>query len=488
MKFWREGLIVGASLLFFSCRDRATHLEDLKKVDFLEVFYPFGFSKITNPLEIETVGDQVLSEHVFSSHGIKNPKNGFINTTSNIFIDRIKNIITITPKYNLRDSAGHEISVKEICDTIHLQFQSTSHSTLSELIRSITCQKNTIKISMKSIPNNMESLFSLPDFFIYTKKQIPIIDKIKKSSSGPYFVESIKQDSVTLKINPHYPKSLRANDIPKVFIKKNIYPSPKVFFENIKKRKYILSYFIGAFINKTDKSIFNDDTLITNINPSEWILMLGFNNQNLKLAERIYIANLLEQVKKEIRKITSFGESAYSFSPSDRPFGIKKKEYLEITNLNKGKRPGKQFKLGIKKDMIENELFALILNILKGHFGDDIKIITYETGKMYTEPDMYVGVRGISAGDPIHHINFSLKYEFLFKKIMTSKELNAISVLPRVQDFNQRVKELEIRMLKERAFIPIGHFPGIIIHSKDLALDESLAGDWGIRAWTYHVY
>lgn len=56
----------------------------------LYVYTPFEFSQDIEPRRIITVGDQVLSEHIFAAHFIRNPVRGLIDVFSNVEIDREK--------------------------------------------------------------------------------------------------------------------------------------------------------------------------------------------------------------------------------------------------------------------------------------------------------------------------------------------------------------------------------------------------------------
>ena len=75
----------------------------------------------------------------------------------------------------------------------------------------------------------------------------------------------------------------------------------------------------------------------------------------------------------------------------------------------------------------------------------------------------------------------------MFKEILTIEELNTVSLIESNEDFNFQVQKLEKKVYDNTSIIPIAHFPGIVIHSKDLKEDTSLVGDWGIRAWTYQL-
>lgn len=378
-------------------------------------------------------------------------------------------------------SDGSILSVDDIAESLSQSFRGTSHSDLSNLFLSTAVNGKIIEIKFKNnIPNNMEALFSLPDFFIYPKN----IFTSSRHSTGPYEVVEIDKNLVKLKLNKYYPSSLRANNVENVELHTIASGTMKDFFFGRDDNDHLMAYFIGCFTTKGDLDHMKRMNLLTNKYPNEWISLIGFNNLDVSLEDREVISSYVNRYRDEILKDSPLAQTAYSVSPQDRSYGLKVEDVGKEVDV--ADKLSRRITIGIRSRDKSERIVQNLINSLSNF--DNIEFLFFEkSSDIYSKADAYFGAQGISAGDPIHHMNFFLKYEPLFKKIFTQGNLNKISSLKSINDFNTEIKKLEMIVYKNKAIIPIAHFPGVVVHSKNLKPDENLVGDWGIRAWTYQI-
>lgn len=456
-----------------------------KKVDMLKIYTPFKFSLEMNPRKIVTIGDQILSEHIFASHTVRNPKLGMTDVLSEVNIDRVNNKIKLKIKDNIYFSDGSILSISDLCISIEKSFESTSHSQLKSLFKELKVDGNLIEISMVKVPNNMEALLAIPDFFIYSDKFLPVSSKLSNPTTGAYQLKELGADKISLEINKYYPQHLRANTIENVEILRTSKDNLTEFLNNHDHSSRFLAYFGGYHINSDDISFLDKSNLIYSVFPNEWVYVIGFNNTKMPLKDRKTLSSLVFSNKDEILKDSPLSQRAFSVSPNDKPFGLRSDVLKVEKNISK-LRLSNTFSIGIRKRDIEQNIVKNLVSVLSGI--ENLKIVFYDNvDDIYSKSDLYLGIQGISAGDPVHHLNFFLKYDPLFKEILTIEELNTVSLIESNEDFNFQVQKLEKKVYDNTSIIPIAHFPGIVIHSKDLKEDTSLVGDWGIRAWTYQL-
>ncbi len=463
-----------------SCRKNEVQLNKLT------VHTPFRFSEKINPRKIITIGDQILSEHLFAAHSVRNPNLGLIDVFSTVDINRIDNIIMFSLKNEIILSNGERLSVTDICKSTKLSFLDTSHSQLASLVISVQCSDGNILVKMREIPTNMEALLSIPDFFIYNENQIPVSSENITPTSGPYQLLSISEKQVKLKINKYYPDSLKANNVEYVDINQLESDSLDLFLKTHHDQKHLLAYWGGYFIKDEDIESINNENMVLSIFPSEWVFMIGFNNKTFSLEDRRLLASLINLNKTDILKNSPLAQASNSVSPSDRSFGLLSTDLDYPTRIERPIRLSRELSIGFRlRDKDQILIKNLISQLIK---IDNLKIEFFDhPSDIYSKTDAYCGVQGISAGDPVHHMNFFYKYEPLYKEVVSIDELNSISLIDDNQKFVKEIKKIEKRVSSSAVIIPIAHFPGVVLHSNDLKPDEGLVGDWGIRSWTYQV-
>lgn len=456
-------------------------MERIKK---LVVYTPFKFSNNLNPLKIVTIGDQILSEHVFAAHKIRNPNFGQVDVFSKVSVNRSDKTVTFKPRGDIFFSNGTKIGLSEIAKSLKSSFSATSHSELkNELIDIVINEERAeVVVRLKRVPKNIEALLSIPDFYLFDAADMPLQTYQYDKYSGPYTVEKLTEDHVTLRRNKFYPRDLIANEIDSLEIKTLDFDKPSSFLSK-KNDDPILAYFVGSHVDKDDIKEIESHDLDLSIYPNEWVYMLGFNNDKINLSDRTLIRDFIYLNREEIIKDTPFAQKSYSVSPINKPFGLKENDYTP-GKLNDLIRLSQKISIGIRKKDVDHKFVKNFVSLISR--VENLDIVLFENvADIYSIPDIYLGVQGISAGDPVHHLNFFLKYEPLFKSFVTTGELNDIASIQNDSDFISKIKEIELRILENVCLIPIAHFPGIVINSKKIKPDPKLIGDWGIRAWTF---
>jgi hypothetical protein len=91
---------------------------------------------------------------------------------------------------------------------------------------------------------------------------------------------------------------------------------------------------------------------------------------------------------------------------------------------------------------------------------------------------------GIAPADPLNNFGFMTE----FRHLISLEEIASASLIDSPAAFNSKLKEFESRVIRDRIWIPIAHFSGLVAEPEDLKRDESIAWSWGVQTWTYKVY
>jgi len=488
-------LVAVAGLLLSTNSDsfllRKGKIQGMKSI---AAYFPFGFSETVDPRKISTVGEQVLAEHIFAFHSTQGRRNGFSAVISDINFDYSKNTIHITPRQNPIKSNGIEMTPKEICEGIIESFSGTHHAEYNSLVRTIECSGSTTIVKLEKIPVNMQALFSLPDFSVFDKSEVPISSINNSPTTGPYSIKTFSSSKVELSRNFFYPKNLISNEIDEVSL--NYYPPAEVadFIKNADPEKQHLIYFFGSSLVQSSLDSLSTRGYRIEEFPSEWLGHIGFQPA-LGERDRKLIGSAIDTIRMQIESSSPLGQPAYSVPPSDRPYGIKKAAYYQATktllDINSGEKLSRPVVLGVMEFLHQLPFFKTTTSGLKEIFGKDIEIRVFkkaEYDQLFAAPvDMYLSLQGISAADPAHHLTFFLKNDPVFAEAITHDDISNLATSENAETFTEKALLLEMKLLEKRVIIPIVHFPGVVVSNPRLERDDGLAGSWGIRTWTYRI-
>lgn len=482
----RALLVIASSLLFVKLQpifqSKRTSMEELN------IYLPFIFSEEIDPRKTYTVGDQVVSEHIFAYHYSASLSKAKLSLISDVEVDEKFNKISFRLRKEVKDFNGQKLNLSDICRAIKMSLSGTQHTNYSSLFKSINCEENQIEVEMTTIPVNIEYWLRSTDFAIYKPENLPIKPNSLFGTTGPYSIASFNSRKVSLKRNSYFPKELTSNDIEDVSL---ISYSQNDIEETLRgSSQNDIWYLYGYSIDQNILDQFKEKKYKVQIFPNEWLVYLGFQ-ENLNLDERRFISSKIDKIRKEIEDNIVQGQLAYSMIPADRAFGLSRFEYEQIKeegNLN-SIRP--KIKLATLDEWASMPLFKFILKKLDEEIDVDLVLFPRnELKKVFSkdEADFYLAPMGISLADPLGNYSFLHSNSLLFQKPENLDMITKLYVEKSFEKFDEEVKKIEVELLKNRIILPIGHFPGLVFESPLLIRDEVKSWDWGIQAWTYKVF
>jgi hypothetical protein len=463
----------------------------VKKFDRISLYYPFSFRDNLNPRSIFSVGDQVLSEHLFGFHARTSIKSGFENLISDVTIDNSSGLLTIKPKYKIKSANGDLLSFEEICNSIKLSLAGTRHAPYSSILKNVNCdEKNDIiKISFKKIPVNLRFLLTLPDFCLVDPKLVPITNETAlKSSTGPYYLKSIGDGKANLIINPHYPQQLRANTIPEVELVNYKAGNSLDFIESMNTTTHHGAYFFGFSINQLAIEKLKSKGYSVELFPTEWFVYL-IARDSLGSETRENLSKILENFKKSKMMEDSLGSPAHSIAPNDRQYSLIK-DYDASAPLFKISISQVPIKITTFKSWIGNPFFKQTIDEIKKYYPNlELELLDPSESKRIFSDDkkLVLAPLGISPTDPLTHFSFLESALSGFDKVISKEEIAKASIIDDETEFNRNIQNFERRTVKSKLLIPIAHFPGVIAYRKDFKIDQNIAFGWGLQAWAFHL-
>lgn len=467
--------------LFLSTQDEKLSM------DKLNVYVPFIFSNEFDPRRTFTVGDQMVSEHIFAYHFSASLDKVVLPLFSNVSIDNKSNTITFNLTKEISDYAGKKFDPQEICGSLKSSLSGTQHTNYSSFIESINCTENQIQIKMSTIPVNIEYWLRSTDFAIFRQENLPLNNSSTEGTTGPYFIEKFDTKNVHLKRNIFFPKEFVSNNIDNVFL---INYSLDDISQNLKKTPYNdIWYLYGYAVNDKHIQLFKDKKYKAQIFPNEWLLYFGFQD-TLSLDERVFISATIDKWRAEIKPQITYGQLAYSTVPKDRAYGLNEQEYTQSVPRSKINKLRTTIKVATLDEWATTPIFQFLISKLRNDLDIELKIFSRDKLRNIfskDEADMYFGPVGISLADPIGNYSFLQSFNDLFQKHISTEDISSLYSEKSFEIFSQKVKKIELEILKNRMLLPLGHFPGIIMESPLLMRDEEKSWDWGIQAWTYKV-
>ncbi len=446
----------------------------------LHIKVPFVFSSSLDNKNVLTVGDQMLSEHVFAYHQNLSWKKGAETLFSRITPDYKSNTITISQEREIHDQTGKVFSLGELCQSIKTNFTGTLHAQYGDLVKEITCESKTIKISFTSIPNNWQSLFASPDFAITDSKLY----------TGPYYIQSSNNKSVHLKINANYPKDLRANSVSDVYIEAYGANDTTKLVQNLNPEKDHATFLYGHVLQKKDIDSLKGKQFNLQIYQNEWLVYVGFTKK-VNMEDREKISSFLDSKRNDLKSYAELGVPAYSMAPADKSWGITESTYNSLKKKITDLKVKKKYSIATLDEWAKLPLFAKVLELLKANFEIEIKLFPRnELGKIYEEgADLFISPMGVSPDDPVGHLYFFTSFSDEYSQVLNAgHELQKVATIKDSVAFGNALKDLEIRAIKHKLLLPLFHYPSIVAESPRLQKDPSLSWDWGIQAWTYQIH
>lgn len=487
--YWLVPILLAAIVSSVAWRIGQNFKRQVYMLSKIDVYYPFSPSEEIDPRQVRSVADQVISEYAFGFYAQESFKKGLIPVLTDVHIDHEQKLITITPKYEIRDSSGHQVSQNDICSALNEFFKGTVHAAVANSLEKIECSDLSVKIHLNYIPINIDALFSATDLSIYNPKKLPISASKLSPSTGPYYIESMSKESAKLRINPYYPKELRANEIDEVNLLWTNTTDP-TFLKELKPEIHNMLYMFGFQLTKRKIEDISSIGYTIEEFPSEWLMYLGFN-EGLDLNTRLALGSIVDSLRDESISHLELGQSAYSISPSDRDFGLSRTDYNKVVKTLPSFKLDRHIKLGVFSEYLHSPLFRFYKEALEREMGDSVSFHIFDRQnirKIFTpEVDAYLMVLGITPGDPLTHLAFLQETKAQFNQAVSREELEDLFKINELSEFNSKIRGFEEVVLKERLLIPLAHYPGVVAQANFLTRDEDLAWSWGVQAWTYHV-
>jgi len=472
--------------------------EPQASLDQMEIHTPFVFSQALDPRSISTVGDQMISEHVFGFHARESITDGFGSVFSEVEFDRENQELILVPKFQVRGSDGAIWSVDKICNSIRASLAGTAHAPVGSLVRGVVCSADgKIRVQFEKLPVNIRYLFTLADFSIFDASLLPVTAENLPNTSGPYRIIEYSKNRVLLSPNPHYPDALRANQIARVSI--NSYPASQSqellqrAVQRIDEERF-LAYLYGYTLSEKDILGAREAGFRIRQMPSEWMLYWGFGRK-LKVSDRALFFRAAYQWRKEMMEHVSLGQPAYSLSPFDRPFGLTQGEFDSVVNeelsrsiqgVSSTSDLSRIHTVATLEEWSKIPVVELGLKLAQERFKNlRVELISrQDAARLWSgEIDFLISPLGIAPADPLNNFAF----QDSFRSIVPLERISKLSIEGNSTLFNSELKSIERDVLKAQLWMPIAHFPGVVVEHPSFQRVESLAWSWGIQAWTYRI-
>lgn len=464
------------------------------KMNTIRAYFPFTYKEQIDPRSVFSVGDQVLAEHLFAFHARSMLKGGFAPVFSQINFDNQKNQVTIQPKYPIVQNSGETVPMAVLCEGLKSSLEGTRHAPYASIFKEINCNEslNQIVITFTKIPVNLRFLFTVPDLSIFDHRQLPMGMVNRLASSGPYRIESITATRVELKLNPKYPKELRANQVENAELIHYNPSETSQFIQQMNPEQHHSAYFFGHALGDKDIPTLREKGYRVETFPTEWFVYLLIKKQVAKPVKEALIAAIDEFRSNELPKFP-LGLPAYSIAPSDREFALNQEEFpkLRIARDPVGQRIAElAFKVSTATTWAEIPVNAKLLEFLKHRFPRmEVELITPSEGMRLFDKntDISLSLLGISPSDPLSHLSFFESVVYGFGDLVSKEDIAQLATQTESAEFNRRAKELEKRIIRSGLVVPIGHFPGVVAYRNDFIRDDSLAFGWGIQTWSFRL-
>ncbi|MFK8139413.1 MAG: hypothetical protein AB8E15_13720 [Bdellovibrionales bacterium] len=445
----------------------------------IEVFIPFTFLEPLDPSNINTVGNQLLAEHLFASItevGSLGQQVGSFATTK---IDSKNKTLTIFFNQEIKGSSGKPISIEEIKLQIESKIKNSQHLKFEGIFASIRHIEKSIEIKFKEFPSNILSFLRLPEMLVLDPAYTPINFGTHENLSftGPFSLTEFNSKKAVLKKNIFFPKELRANLVEKITI--NVYENEQVsdIIESVVKGRSRAAYLYSIALEDKDFKKLESRKISKIVNTSDW-LVLSFMGEKLakKIKEKIRKTLTDSPVPKVGSKTTSsvIGVDHSTISVKQSMDEGIVHEYLEVAIL---------------RDWMSFPYFKKLVEGLKKNFN--VKIIVIEKKNIMSlysgEYDLSLAILGMSKSDHIAHFNFLKSVNSKVAEVFSDNLINKIATEFDLKKRKEATKLAEQLLLDKFVILPLATFPGINIFSTNMIPDQNLYGSWGVRTWQLEI-
>jgi hypothetical protein len=463
-------------------------------INHINAYFPFVFGEKLDPRNIFTVGEQVLSEHVFGFNARTDVRNGFDGVLSEVTFSSESPTVTVKLKQSVKHPDGSLFPFQSFCNGIDTSLKGTRHAPYAAILDSIDCKPddNSLAIHFKQMPSNIRFLFTLPDFCISEPTKMPM-DGLNSAmtATGPYYATDITPDGAKLRINKYYPTSLRANNIETVDLKKYAAGGTSEFIANLNPDLHHAAYFFGYSLNPTDLDKIKAKGYKLEMFPTEWVVYL-ITNPNLDQKIKDTVRSIVDTYRTANLKSDSLGDPAYSIAPTDRSFALKAEDYSELFSLKTESEDviTQSLTIATLAVWVEIPFFKKMLEYLKKRVpGLKVEVLpSKDIMELFSNKyDFVLSPLGISQSDPLTHLSFLESTLNGFNKIISKDQIAKIAVLSDSNAFDTAVKNIERAIVKSGLIIPIAHFPGVVAYRSDFIKNDNFTFGWGIQTWAFQV-
>lgn len=442
-----------------------------------------------DPRKIYSIGDQVVSEHIFGYHVRVSEFDGFQPYLSNVSIDTEQKSIHIQPRGRIRDSNGNELSLEKICKSLADSFSGTNHAQYPNIFKGYVCDETKAEIYLNYVPVNLKYLLTLPDFAIFDSAILPIKGDRPVPSTGPYYLESrLSDDSIVLRRNKFFPEELRGNNVDSVTFKP--YDPSKI--NGWDPGKNHLIYIMSLYANNDHVSSLKGAGYNVKIFPTEGILFLNFS-ERVSESQRAEISALMDEIRPAVANHNEYLLEAFSMQPPDRGFGLTRDLYQPMVAgvpMRPESSERRKLVFGTNEKFYDVPMMKGIIEFLLNKMPNELELRVYKKGEFERfdkEVDVNLEVIGLSQADPLSHLYYLKNYLPMFRKHLSDEMLAEIAREGDAEKFSRKVLELDSYLISKRVYVPIIHYPGIVAESPLLERVPSLSWSWGTAAWTYRV-
>jgi hypothetical protein len=455
--------------------------------DKITAYFPFNFTDPLDPRAVLSVGDQVLSEHVYGAHIRQTMKSGLQPVLSDLIFHDDSTTVEIVPRHEVQFANGTPLSLKEICKAIDASLHSSYHAEYQSILESVQCDEksNRILIKFRSLPVNLRFLFTLPDLSIYSVSHVPVRENSTDWTTGPYKILSRSRTKIELARNPYYPSTLRANNVERVDLVRYSTDESRHLAQSANPKNQDAIYFYGYALAEEDLGTLRKNGYQVEVFPTEWLVYGGAKGK-ISQKDRSIFAAAIRQIRESGIVQRYSGLKAYSIAPQDREYGLKTAVEPDIA-VGSLSHP---YKIVTLKSWASLPFFQELIAALQKRIPN-LSLRTLEITEFSElfadQAEFILSPLGISPADPLSHLSFLSSTYPQFDQAITKDQVAALSLIEENTKFVSEVRKAEELVVQSRLLFPIAHFPGIVAVRSDFQRDDSLSFGWGIQAWTFRV-
>lgn len=460
----------------------------------IKIYSPIGVLFPINPREINSVGDQIILEHILPFHNYNNSSGKVSPLFSTFHINYESSAINISVNNLPTSHLGHKMNITDMYLSFLKSLSGTIHSSgqYKVISQKIDSDQSSIFLKLNGIPNNLNLLLTIPDFAIIPDSMKEITKNVssKDETFGPYFIDKVSTENnnqkIILKRNVNFPEKFRANSVETVEYRQ--YQNDDDFFKKISPDEHALIYINGKNITNDQLISLKEKKFKISVFPNEWLILAHFN-KNVSQQKRVLIRKKIDAIRDKIVQNFNFSTIAFSSIPQDRPGTILKKEYDHIASNHSDLNELSTVTFGALSSNSKNPFINSFFNELKENLPKaKTGFYSYLKEKeLFLSQDVIIEAIGMSPRDPLSHYSYLQENIALFKDFVSTEKLNSISLIQDQKLYEKEIHSIEEIILKNNLLIPIAHFPGIVAEAPGLQRDPELSWSWGIQAWTYHV-